>query len=65
MRQVSSEAVKGFIAFLDGKSKDDNPYKDAKTIRDGVKYKDWMAGYRNGEDATPEQIKMFNWIYSR
>jgi hypothetical protein len=65
MRQESGEAVQGFIAFLDGKSMNDNPYNDAKTMKDGVKYKDWIAGYRNGEDATPDQIKMFNWIYSR
>ena len=57
MRQASSEAVQGFVAFLKGEPFDNNPYDTA------VKYKDWAAGWRNGEDATPDQLKMFNWIY--
>lgn len=58
MRQASGQAVEGFKAFLKGETFESNPYNTA------VKYKDWASGWRNGEDATEDQIKMFKWIYS-
>lgn len=56
--QSSGEAVEGYIAFLEGKSYQDNPYNTE------LKYKNWCSGYRNGQDASPTQIKTFNWIYN-
>ena len=58
MRQSCGEAVQGFVAFLKDEKFEDNPHNTA------VKYKNWAAGWKNGEDATPDQIEMFKWIYS-
>jgi ribosome modulation factor len=58
MRQASAAATSGFISFLKGGQKEDNPYNTE------VEYKDWMAGFRNGETASVDEINMFKWIYS-
>ena len=66
MRLASGDAVRGFIAFLEGKDfLNDNPYKDTVNYKEIIKYKNWASGWRDGKDATPEQINTFNWIYSR